>query len=111
MSDDDLNEEDHHPQDLKGCFLFAFRASGCIMWLTITMFFAIICAAIIYLVLNFLVIRLMRLLEYLVSPHLRGRPSTVGVPGLAEAGIPKAIVPGAPPEHAASPVNLPEVPR
>ena len=70
-----------------------------------------ICAAIIYLVLNFLVIRLMRLLEYLVSPHLRGRPSTVGVPGLAEAGIPKAIVPGAPPEHAASPVNLPEVPR
>ena len=70
-----------------------------------------ICAAIIYLVLNFLVIRLMRLLEYMVSPHLRGRPSTVGVPGLAEAGIPKAIVPGAPPEHAASPVNLPEVPR
>jgi hypothetical protein len=47
LSDDELIEEDHHPQDLKGCFLFAFRTSGCIMWLTITMFFAIICAAII----------------------------------------------------------------
>jgi octopine/nopaline transport system permease protein len=34
-----------------------------------------LCAAIIYLVLNFLVIRLMRFFEYLVSPHLRGRPT------------------------------------
>jgi hypothetical protein len=50
LSDDDLNEEDHHPQDLKGCFLFAFRASGCIMWTTLTMFFAIICAAILSLI-------------------------------------------------------------
>lgn len=33
-----------------------------------------LCAALIYLVLNFLIIRAMRYLEYLVSPHLRGRP-------------------------------------
>ena len=51
MSDDELvGEEDQHPHDLKGCFFFAFRASGCIAWLTITMFFAIICAAILSLI-------------------------------------------------------------
>lgn len=70
-----------------------------------------ICAAIIYLVLNFLVIRLMRFLEYLISPHLRGRPSAIGVPGLAEAAPPKAVIPGLPAEQAANPVNMPEVPR
>jgi octopine/nopaline transport system permease protein len=70
-----------------------------------------ICAAVIYLVLNFLVIRAMRFLEYLVSPHLRGRPAAAVVPGLAEAGPPRPIIPGAPPEHAASPVEMPEVPR
>ncbi|HSL71664.1 MAG TPA: hypothetical protein VK864_15565 [Longimicrobiales bacterium] len=47
MSDDgEPVEDDQHPHDLKGCFFFAFRATGCILWLYITMFFAIICAAI-----------------------------------------------------------------
>jgi octopine/nopaline transport system permease protein len=32
------------------------------------------CAAVIYLVLNFLIIRAMRYLEHVISPHLRGRP-------------------------------------
>jgi octopine/nopaline transport system permease protein len=76
-----------------------------------------LCAAIIYLVLNFLVIRVMRLVEHLVSPHLRGRPAAeplavaVGVPGLAEDAPPRPVVPGAPTEHAASPTEMPEVPR
>jgi len=56
-----------------------------------------ICAAVIYLVLNFVVIRLLGYLEYRISPHLRARPAS--------------IVPGAPPGHAAGPVQLPEVPR
>ena len=56
-----------------------------------------ICAALIYLVLNFLIIRALGLVEYLVSPHLRARP--------------KSIRPGAPPAHAAGPIELPEVPR
>jgi octopine/nopaline transport system permease protein len=34
------------------------------------------CAAAIYLVLNFIVVRLMGLLEYRLSPHLRAMPST-----------------------------------
>jgi octopine/nopaline transport system permease protein len=56
-----------------------------------------LCAAVIYLVLNFLVIRLIGYLEYRISPHLRTRP--------------KSILPGAIPAHAAGPVELPEVPR
>jgi len=56
-----------------------------------------ICAAIIYLVLNFIVIRLLLHVERRISPHLQGRPN--------------AIHPGAPPEHAAGPIELPEVPR
>lgn len=56
-----------------------------------------LCAASIYLVLNFIVIRAMGYLEYRVSPHLRARP--------------KSILPGAVPEHAASPIQLPEVPQ
>lgn len=42
----DASSADEHPQDLKGCFFFAFRATGCILWLYITMFIAIACAAI-----------------------------------------------------------------
>lgn len=38
---------DEHPHDLKGCLHFAFRATGCILWLYITMFLAIVIAAII----------------------------------------------------------------
>ena len=46
MSEPDvLVDDDQHPQDLKGCFAFAFRCTGCILWLYITMFFAIIAAA------------------------------------------------------------------
>jgi octopine/nopaline transport system permease protein len=56
-----------------------------------------ICAALIYLVLNFIVIRALGLLERRLSPHLRARPQT--------------ILPGAPPKHAAGPIQLPEVPR
>src|SRR3569623_1922021 len=56
-----------------------------------------ICAAAIYLVLNFIIIRLLGLLEHRISPHLRARPCS--------------SVPGAPPEHAAGPIQLPEVPR
>ncbi|HTJ57830.1 MAG TPA: ABC transporter permease [Devosiaceae bacterium] len=56
-----------------------------------------ICAAVIYLVLNFLIIRVLLLIERRISPHLRARP--------------KPIVPGAPPAHAAGPIQLPEVPR
>jgi octopine/nopaline transport system permease protein len=56
-----------------------------------------ICAAAIYLVLNFIIIRLLGLLEHRISPHLRARP--------------RSSVPGAPPEHAAGPIQLPEVPR
>jgi len=57
-----------------------------------------ICAAIIYLVLNFLIIRLLGFVEYLVSPHLRARPTSV-------------IKRGAPPGHASGPIEMPEVPR
>jgi octopine/nopaline transport system permease protein len=56
-----------------------------------------ICAAVIYLVLNFVIIRALGLVEHWLSPHLRARP--------------RAILPGAPPEHAAGPIQLPEVPR
>ena len=56
-----------------------------------------ICAALIYLVLNFVIIRLLGLIEHRLSPHLRARPVS--------------IRPGAPPEHAAGPIQLPEVPR
>ncbi|MDR3474736.1 MAG: ABC transporter permease subunit [Devosia sp.] len=56
-----------------------------------------ICAAVIYLVLNFLIIRLLGLFEHRLSPHLRARP--------------KSALPGAPPEHASGPIQLPEVPR
>ena len=38
--------DDQHPQDLRGCFFFFFRATGCFLWLYITMFFAVIAAAI-----------------------------------------------------------------
>lgn len=44
---DDGHSDDEHPQDLKGCFTFAFRATGCILWLYITMFIAIALAAIV----------------------------------------------------------------
>lgn len=37
---------DEHPQDLAGCFVFAFRTTGCMLWLQLTMFLAIICAAV-----------------------------------------------------------------
>ena len=47
---DDWTPTDEHPQDLRGCFFFAFRATGCILWLYITMFFAIICAAVLSLI-------------------------------------------------------------
>lgn len=56
-----------------------------------------ICAAVIYLVLNFIIIRLLGLIEHRLSPHLRARPTS--------------IRPGAPPAHAAGPIQLPEVPR
>jgi octopine/nopaline transport system permease protein len=56
-----------------------------------------LCAAAIYLVLNFVVIRILRLIEHWISPHLRDRPT--------------AILPGADPDFAAGPVQLPEVPR
>jgi octopine/nopaline transport system permease protein len=56
-----------------------------------------ICAALIYLVLNFLIIRLLGYFEYRISPHLRARPVS--------------IMPGAPPAHASGPIQLPEVPR
>jgi octopine/nopaline transport system permease protein len=56
-----------------------------------------ICAGLIYLVLNFLIIRALRAVEHYVSPHLRDRP--------------RPLLPGAPPAHAASPIALPEVPR
>ena len=55
-----------------------------------------ICAALIYLVLNFIIIRLLVLLEHRISPHLRVRPK---------------ITPGAPPAYAAGPIQLPEVPK
>jgi len=55
-----------------------------------------ICAALIYLVLNFIIIRLLVLLEHRISPHLRVRPT---------------VTPGAPPAYAAGPIQLPEVPK
>ena len=55
-----------------------------------------ICAAIIYLVLNFLIIRLLGYFEYRISPHLRGRP--------------KSSPPGAKLANATVPVTSPEVP-
>lgn len=45
--DDSDDSDDEHPQDLKGCFYFAFRLTGCMLWLYITMFVAIILAAIV----------------------------------------------------------------
>jgi octopine/nopaline transport system permease protein len=48
-----------------------------------------LCAAAIYLVLNFVVIRGMRYLEYLISPHLRGRPEpdvAATITGIAHPG-------------------------
>ena len=42
--DDDA--DDQHPQDLKGCLFFMFRLSGCFLYLYITMFLAIIAAAV-----------------------------------------------------------------
>lgn len=55
-----------------------------------------ICAALIYLVLNFIIIRLLGLLEQRISPHLRARPP---------------VMPGAPSGYAAGPIQLPEVPK
>ena len=55
-----------------------------------------ICAAIIYLVLNFLIIRLLGYFEYRISPHLRGRP--------------KSSPPGAKLATPTVPVTSPEVP-
>lgn len=46
-SDDVVPVDDQHAQDLRGCFYFFFRATGCFLWLYITMFFAIIAAAVI----------------------------------------------------------------
>ena len=46
----DWTPSDEHPQDLKGCFLFAFRTTGCILWLYIVMFIAIVSAAIVSLI-------------------------------------------------------------
>jgi hypothetical protein len=43
---DELVDDDQHPWNLKGCFAFFFRATGCFLWLYITMFLAIISAAI-----------------------------------------------------------------
>lgn len=48
--DDFYDSDDEHPQDLKGCLYFAFRMTGCMLWLYITMFVAIILAAIVSLV-------------------------------------------------------------
>lgn len=36
-----------HPQDLKGCFSYAFRLTGCFLSIYIIMFVAIIAAALI----------------------------------------------------------------
>jgi len=51
LDDGSLDQQEHqeheHPQDLKGCLFFFFRATGCILWLYITMFLAIAIAAII----------------------------------------------------------------
>jgi len=46
-STDQLHHPDEHPQDLRGCLAFFVRATGCILWLYITMFTAILLAAII----------------------------------------------------------------
>ncbi len=40
-----VEDDDQHPRDLMGCFSFAFRFSGCFLYLYITMFLAIIAAA------------------------------------------------------------------
>jgi hypothetical protein len=50
QEDQPSTNDDEHPQDLKGCFFFFFRATGCFLWLYITMFFAIVCAAILSLI-------------------------------------------------------------
>ena len=49
-TEDEGPYQDEHPQDLKGCFLFFFRFTGCFLYLYITMFLAIIIAAILSLV-------------------------------------------------------------
>lgn len=43
---DEFDAGDEHPQDLKGCFTAAFRLAGCMAWLYITMFIAIVLVAI-----------------------------------------------------------------
>jgi hypothetical protein len=45
-NEDNWTPNDEHPQDLRGCFSFAFRSTGCFLWLYIVMFIAIICAAV-----------------------------------------------------------------
>jgi hypothetical protein len=45
-----VDDDDQHPQDLKGCLFFAFRFSGCLLYLYITMFIAIIAAAVLSLI-------------------------------------------------------------
>jgi len=55
-----------------------------------------LCAAAIYLVLNFIVIRIISYFEHRISPHLRPRP--------------QSVIPGLPPKSAAGPIRLPEVP-
>jgi octopine/nopaline transport system permease protein len=60
-----------------------------IITLTYRTFEVFLCAAAIYLVLNFIIIRAMRALEYAVSPQLRGRPEpdiAATITGLAHPG-------------------------
>ena len=45
-----IDDDDQHPHDLKGCFTYFLRFSGCFLYLYITMFLAIIAAAILSLV-------------------------------------------------------------
>ncbi len=55
-----------------------------------------ICAGLIYLVLNFIVIRIMRLVEYWISPQLRGRPEPDVAATVTAIAHPGADVPELP---------------
>lgn len=60
-----------------------------IITLTYRTFEVFLCAAVIYLVLNFIIIRVMRYFEHAISPHLRDRPEpdvAATVTGLAHPG-------------------------
>jgi hypothetical protein len=42
-----VDEADHNPRDLRGCFYSFLRFGGCFLYLYITMFLAILAAALI----------------------------------------------------------------